>query len=211
MKKTTDRRARIARSTGVPALLLLGALLISSDSAGSPLAAPAGLAPPRPAAPAAVVATAAAVAPAPFGFIEPAAYVRDLPYGEEIAVAAQRHGVDALLVASVIEAESSFRPDAVSPKGALGLMQVMPFHLEDGDGLLDPEENLEVGASYLSSLLDRYDGDLALGLAAYHAGPGAVDRYDGVPPYRATRAYVAKVLTLYEAHLEQLALDSDLG
>jgi len=210
MKKKTHRRARIARLSGVPALLLLGALLISSDSAGSPLAARAGLPSPRSAVPAVATATAAA-SPAPFGFIEPAAYVRDLPYGEEIAVAAQRHGVDALLVASVIEAESSFRPDAVSPKGALGLMQVMPFHLEDGDELLDPEENLEVGASYLSSLLVRYDGDLALGLAAYHAGPGAVDRYDGVPPYRTTRAYVAKVLTLYEAHLEQLALDSDLG
>ena len=143
----------------------------------------------------------------PVSTLDPAAYLRDVPFGAEIVAVAARHGVDALLVASVIEAESNFRPDAVSEKGAIGLMQVMPFHLESPELPLDPEQNLEIGTAYLETLLERFDGDLALALAAYHAGPGAVERFGGFPPYSSTRHYVARVLTYYEAHLAQLTIE----
>ncbi len=135
---------------------------------------------------------------------DPRAYVRQLPFGPEIERVARRHRLDALLLASVVEAESSFQPDAISPKGAVGLMQLMPFHLADGAIPVDPRANLELGASYLALLKQRFHGDLALTLAAYHAGPGAVDRFGGVPPYPSTREYVARVLSLYSEHLEQL-------
>lgn len=132
-------------------------------------------------------------------------YVRSLPFGREIDDAARRHEIDVLLLASIVEAESSFRPDAVSPKGALGLMQLMPLHFSGEDRPLDPQRNLEVGARYLDSLRERYDGDLELALAAYHAGPGTIERYGGAPPWRETQRYVARVLTLYREHQENLA------
>lgn len=132
-------------------------------------------------------------------------YVVGLPYGEQIFAAARRHGLDSLLVASMVEAESGFAPQAVSPRGAVGLMQVMPEtgRLLGPDAVVDlgdPIVNLEVGASYLSDLLAAYDGDLELALAAYNAGPGAVERYGGVPPYRETRAYLTRVLATYVEH-----------
>jgi soluble lytic murein transglycosylase-like protein len=103
----------------------------------------------------------------------------------------------------VVEAESSFLPDAVSPVGAVGLAQVMPSTarwLGKAGDLTDPDRNLEAGAAYLSRLLDRFDGDIPMALAAYNAGPAAVSRYGGVPPYRETRAYVRKVLRIYAGH-----------
>jgi len=129
----------------------------------------------------------------------------DLPYGREIRGAARRNGVDSLLLAAVVEAESGFRPDAVSAKGALGLMQLMPLHFTGIEQPLDPEVNLNLGARYLGDLRRRYDGDLALALAAYHAGPGAVERFGGVPPYRDTRIYVERVISLYHDHQQNLA------
>lgn len=129
----------------------------------------------------------------------------DLPYGREIRGAAHRNGVDSLLLASVVEAESGFRPDAVSDKGALGLMQLMPLHFTGIEQPLDPEVNLNLGARYLGDLRRRYDGDLTLALAAYHAGPGAVERFGGVPPYRDTRIYVERVISLYHEHQQNLA------
>lgn len=132
-------------------------------------------------------------------------YVRSLPFGREIDDAARRHEIDVLLLASIVEAESSFRSDAVSPKGALGLMQLMPLHFAGEDRPLDPQRNLEVGARYLDSLRERYDGDLELALAAYHAGPGTIARYGGAPPWRETQRYVDRVLTLYREHQENLA------
>ena len=127
-----------------------------------------------------------------------------LPYGDAIAEVARRHQVDGLLVAAVVEAESSFRPKALSPRGAMGLMQVMPATGEqyDADDLFDPEVNLEVGSRYLGSLIDHYDGDLTLALAAYNAGPATVARYGGVPPYQETRDYVERVLARYLDHHE---------
>ena len=132
-------------------------------------------------------------------------YVVGLPYGEQIFAAARRHGLDSLLVASLVEAESGFAPEAVSPQGAVGLMQVMPEtgRLLGPDAaldLVDPTINLDLGTRYLSGLLEEYDGDLELALAAYNAGPAAVERFGGVPPYRETRAYLTRVLSTYVEH-----------
>jgi soluble lytic murein transglycosylase-like protein len=112
---------------------------------------------------------------------------------------ARRHGLDPDLVMAVVSVESGFRPQAVSPKGAQGLMQLMPktaSSLGVADAL-DPVQNLDGGARHLGQLLTLYGGDLTRALAAYNAGEGAVDRHGGVPPYRETRAYVRKVLERY--------------
>jgi hypothetical protein len=128
--------------------------------------------------------------------------INGMPYGGIIRRAAQRYSVDELLVAAIVEAESSFNAEAISPVGAVGLMQVMPSTAATfgGGDPWNPAVNVDLGARYLSRLLNRFDGDLELALAAYNAGPGAVDRYDGMPPYRETRAYVRKVLSRYVDH-----------
>jgi len=136
-------------------------------------------------------------------------YLLSLPFGSEIRAAARDAKLDSLLVASVVEAESGFRADAVSPKGAMGLMQLMPLHFEQGQEPFDPEVNLMLGARYLAELEQRFDGNLELALAAYHAGPGAVERWGGVPPYRETHRYVGRVLSLYERHRATLAARGD--
>lgn len=125
-----------------------------------------------------------------------------LPFGALIERTARRHRLDALLVAAVIETESAFNPDATSHRGALGLMQVTPqTALELGfENALDPAQNVEAGARYLRQMLRRFRGDLPLALAAYNAGPGAVLRFGGIPPYRETTSYVEKVLRLYLDH-----------
>ncbi len=118
---------------------------------------------------------------------------------ELAAAAARRHGLDPDLVMAVVSVESGFRPQAVSPKGAQGLMQLMPrtaSSLGVADAF-DPAQNLDGGARHLGQLLTLYGGDLTRALAAYNAGEGAVDRHGGVPPYRETRAYVKKVLERY--------------
>jgi hypothetical protein len=114
--------------------------------------------------------------------------------------AARRHGLDPDLVLAVVQVESGFRPDAVSPKGAQGLMQLMPG-TANALGVadpLDPGQNLDGGARHLGALVSRYDGDLTRALAAYNAGEGAVARHGGVPPYRETRHYVKSVLKRYK-------------
>ncbi|MGE3275658.1 MAG: lytic transglycosylase domain-containing protein [Vicinamibacterales bacterium] len=109
---------------------------------------------------------------------------------------ARTHRVSPDLVRAVIQVESGFDPNAVSPRGAAGLMQIMPDTARDL-GLADPfhpEDNIRAGVTYLRQLLDRYEDDVELALAAYNAGPGTVARYgDAVPPYRETRNYVKKV------------------
>jgi len=136
----------------------------------------------------------------------------NLPYAESIRWAAQRHGLDPLLVAAVVETESHFRPDAVSHRGAVGLMQVLPSTAAlEPEALADPTLNLEHGARYLRYLIDRYEGDLELALAAYNAGPANVRRYGGVPPFRETRNYVEKVLERYFSHHQSVWLESAPG
>jgi soluble lytic murein transglycosylase-like protein len=117
------------------------------------------------------------------------------------AEAARRYSLDPALVQAVIAVESGFRPDAVSPKGAQGLMQLMPAtarYLGVKDSL-DPVDNLDGGTRYLRGLLERYNGDVTRALAAYNAGQGAVARHGGVPPYPETLAYVRKVLERVKA------------
>jgi hypothetical protein len=117
-------------------------------------------------------------------------------FAEHIERAARVHSVDPVLLTAVARTESNFDPRAVSPKGALGLMQLMPqtaerFGVAD---VFDVSENVDGGARYLSWLLDRFDGQTELALAGYNAGEGAVDRYSGVPPYPETENYIDKVL-----------------
>ena len=135
---------------------------------------------------------------------DPVRYQRlsSVPFGDEIRRASAEHGVDALLVASIIEAESSFNPCAISHRGAVGLMQVMPATAgsEELANLTDPALNIDHGAGYLRHLLNLYEGDLELALAAYNAGPSNVRRYGGLPPFRETRQYVERVLGLYVDH-----------
>ena len=118
---------------------------------------------------------------------------------ELIQAFAAEHDLDPALIEAVIQVESNFNRKAVSRKGAQGLMQLMPstiWRLSVGDAY-DPHENIGAGVRYLRQLLDRFQGDLTLALAAYNAGENAVLRYKGVPPYQETRDYVTKVLSLY--------------
>jgi soluble lytic murein transglycosylase-like protein len=120
----------------------------------------------------------------------------DLTIDEHIKEVAARHGVRADLVAAVIEAESDFNPRAVSRRGARGLMQLMPTtakRLGVADPF-DPKENIEGGVKHLRAMMDRFDNNIPLALAAYNAGEVAVIKYRGVPPYRETRAYVKRIM-----------------
>lgn len=132
-----------------------------------------------------------------------------LPFGSSIRQTATRYQLDALLLASIVEVESGFNPNAISHRGATGLMQLMPATAGEGVHLNDPEDNLETGAKYLRRLLRRYGGNLELALAAYNAGPGNVRRYGGVPPFRETTHYVEKVLKVYVDHHRQVWRNSE--
>jgi soluble lytic murein transglycosylase-like protein len=113
--------------------------------------------------------------------------------------AADRHNVDPALVRAVIETESNWNPSAISRKGAVGLMQLMPTTAQrfGASDFYTPQQNVEAGVKYLKTLLERYDGNLDLALAAYNAGEGAVDRAHGIPRFRETRDYVQKVQNAY--------------
>jgi soluble lytic murein transglycosylase-like protein len=117
--------------------------------------------------------------------------------------AGRTHGIDPRLLAAVANRESAFNPRAVSPVGACGIMQIMPATARflGINDIFNARENVFGGARYLRTLLDTFHGDLDLTLAAYNAGPGAVQKYNGVPPYRETRAYVASVRAAYERAL----------
>jgi soluble lytic murein transglycosylase-like protein len=133
------------------------------------------------------------------GFVSTSEDYRALPatiaYNDAIAEAAELYKLDPNLIRAIIRAESAFNPFAVSRAGAQGLMQLMPAVAEELDVLdpFDPRQNIFGGARYLRQLLDRNDGNVSLAVASYNAGPGAVDRYNGIPPYRETRNYVKKV------------------
>lgn len=124
------------------------------------------------------------------------------PFAEIIDAASMRHGVNPALVSALIEVESAYRPDAVSPKGAMGLMQLMPgtareYAVADP---YDPTANIEAGTRHLRALLDRYGVNSAL--AAYNAGEGPVQKFGGVPPYPETHRYITKILRLVDAQNE---------
>jgi hypothetical protein len=120
------------------------------------------------------------------------------PYAEIIASAAEAHGVDPLLVRALIQVESGYRPRARSRKGAMGLMQLMPSTAREYNVRhpFEPKANIEAGIKHLKTLIDRFGDDVGLALAAYNAGPGAVEKFNGIPPYRETRSYVSRILAL---------------
>jgi len=155
--------------------------------------------PAEPASPPPVPAVAEIPAPAP------AAKPIDLA-----DAAADKYGLPRLLVRSVMAAESGFQIDAVSPKGAIGLMQLMPQTAQElGVDPHDPAQNVDAGVRYLRDLLNKYDGGLWRALAAYNAGPGAVDKYGWVPPYRETIEYINRIDRAMKAG--QAAADAALG
>lgn len=145
-------------------------------------------------------------APVRTGRSDAAVYSRDAraavpaDYAAIVHEASRAHGVDARLIAAVVGQESAWNPRAASPVGALGLMQLMPAtgRYLGVRNFFDPRENIFAGTRYLRTLLDTFSGDLELVLAAYNAGPGAVARHRGIPPYRETRNYVTKVKASYE-------------
>ena len=164
----------------VPSTLTFASFMAGTSSAGAP--------PSR--------AAVGAVASAGGGFV-PRAAKPTLPYDAVIQAAARVYNVDPALVRAVVKAESNFTPTAVSKAGAKGLMQLMPgtasaYGVTDP---FDPVQNVFAGTAFLGSLLRRYGGDVTRALAAYNAGPRAVDTYHGVPPYRETQKYVGEVLS----------------
>ena len=134
-------------------------------------------------------------------------------YSDLVLKTSDKYDMDWRLVASVIAVESSFNPRAVSPKGARGLMQLMPttaaIYRVKSQELFDPGRNLEAGVQHLKWLNERYSGNLEKVLAAYNSGEGAVDRYRGVPPFRPTRFFVRRVMSRYQNHLTMFPDPSD--
>lgn len=157
----------------------------------------AGLAAAAPATGSALTLPGTTTAPAAVSALPPG-----VPYGAEITAAAQRHGLDPALLAGLVRQESNFDPTAGSPAGARGLTQLMPATAASlgVTDVTDPAQALEGGAKYLKQQLDAFGGDVTKALAAYNAGPGAVQRYGGVPPYAETQGYVQKVQAFAAAY-----------
>ncbi len=125
-------------------------------------------------------------------------YVNSTPYSYIISSMSRKYNIESSIIKAVITAESNWKHDAVSSKGAIGLMQLMPSTIKDMKvkDPYDPEDNIEGGTKYLRLLLDRFNGDLELALAAYNSGPGTVSKYNAIPPIKETRMYVRKVLSI---------------
>ena len=125
---------------------------------------------------------------------------KELVFYDIILEAAEEHDVDPALVKAIIMAESGYNPAAISKKGAIGLMQLMPATAGDlgVEDLFDPERNVNAGVRYLKRLLNQFEGDISLALAAYNAGSRKVKKFQGIPPYKATQYYVKKVFEYYK-------------
>lgn len=136
----------------------------------------------------------------PKKFVDPTGFIQ---------VAARKHKVRAALVKGIVAAESAFNANAVSPRGAIGLMQLMPETAEQyGVDPLVPEQNIDAGTKYLGALIgkySRYRNGLKRAIAAYNAGPGVVDRYRGIPPYKETQGYVIRVLAFMKQYERELS------
>jgi soluble lytic murein transglycosylase len=132
--------------------------------------------------------------------------VLDSGYDDDIQRASGRYSIDPDLIRAVIKAESDFKVSARSNKGAMGLMQLMPdtARLHNISDAYNPSENVEGGARHLRMLLDRYQGDLELSLAAYNAGSAAVEKHRGIPPFPETKEYVRRVLRFYDSYRNAL-------
>lgn len=131
----------------------------------------------------------------------------DPPFHNIVLQASQTYDVDPALIRAIIMAESSYNPQAVSHRGAQGLMQLMPttakwLGVEDS---FNPEANIDAGVRYFKKLLDRFNGDIRLALAAYNAGSRYVHKYNGVPPFKATRIYIQKVLEYHQHYSNEMA------
>ncbi|MCD4715630.1 MAG: lytic transglycosylase domain-containing protein [Desulfobacterales bacterium] len=124
-----------------------------------------------------------------------------------ILKAANRFQVDPALVKAIIMAESGYDPRAISKVGAKGLMQLMPATAEElgVEDIFNPKHNINAGVGYFKKLLNRFDGDIKLALAAYNAGTGKVRQYQGIPPFKATRYYIKKVFEYYQIYKKQMA------
>lgn len=120
-------------------------------------------------------------------------------YHHIVVSKSEKYNMEPSLVKAVIRVESKGNSTAVSRKGAIGLMQLMPYTAEDMDvrNPFDPEENIDGGTRYLKYLLDKFDGNLTLALAAYNAGPNTIEKFGGIPPIQETKKYVERVLSLY--------------
>jgi soluble lytic murein transglycosylase-like protein len=189
----TDTVARVAELQR-----MLGVGAVSAPAAPAPASTDAATFAARLAAVSAPAATGPAAAAAPAG-----AAGAPTPYAAEIDAAAAKHGVDPALLRALIRQESNFNAGAVSPAGARGLTQLMPGTAAAlGVDPSDPAQAIEGGAKYLREQLDRFGNDPAKALAAYNAGPGAVQRFGGVPPYAETQNYVRKVMA-YAAEYRQ--------
>lgn len=131
-------------------------------------------------------------------------------FSDEIVSAARLHDIHPALIIAVIQAESNFDPKARSYAGAKGLMQINPptqryLRLKN---VYDPVKNIEAGTRYLKELIEDFDGNIILALAAYNAGPGAVKRYSGVPPYSETRKYIKRVMAYYNQYRQSFVSNS---